>query len=51
MVIQTVTNNFQNYCNIVKKTKKLVSAGKNVDKVQSLIYGITVTNLSNNSKY
>ena len=35
-VIQTVTNNFQNYCNIVKKTKKLVSAGKNVDKVQSV---------------
>ena len=36
VVIQTVTNNFQNYCNIVEKTKKLVSAVKNVDKFQSV---------------
>ena len=32
MIIHTRTNDLQNNCNIVKKEKKLVSAGKEDDK-------------------
>ena len=36
MVIHTGTKDLQNNCNIVKKTKKLTSAAKEVDKYNSV---------------
>ena len=44
VVIHTGTKDVQNNCNIVKKAKKLASAGKEVDKDNSIKIAINRNN-------